>query len=149
MTKIANIKGREVLDSRGNPTVEADVILEDGTIGTACAPSGASTGSREALELRDGDASRYLGKGVLKAVEAVNSKIREALVGKDAADQRALDQIMLDLDGTENKANLGANAILAVSLLLQKLLQFPLESRCMRTLPTLTVPPTSSPCRCR
>ncbi|GBO89563.1 phosphopyruvate hydratase [Marinobacter salsuginis] len=116
MTKIANIKGREVLDSRGNPTVEADVILEDGTIGTACAPSGASTGSREALELRDGDASRYLGKGVLKAVEAVNSKIRDALVGKDAADQRALDQIMLDLDGTENKANLGANAILAVSL---------------------------------
>lgn len=116
MTKISNIKGREVLDSRGNPTVEADVILEDGTIGTACAPSGASTGSREALELRDGDASRYLGKGVLKAVEAVNSKIREALVGKDAADQRTLDQIMLDLDGTENKANLGANAILAVSL---------------------------------
>lgn len=116
MTKIANIKGREVLDSRGNPTVEADVILEDGTIGSACAPSGASTGSREALELRDGDASRYLGKGVLKAVEAVNSKIRDALVGKDAVDQRALDQIMLDLDGTENKANLGANAILAVSL---------------------------------
>ena len=116
MTKIANIKGREVLDSRGNPTVEADVILEDGTVGSACAPSGASTGSREALELRDGDASRYLGKGVLKAVEAVNSKIRDALVGKDAADQRALDQIMLDLDGTENKANLGANAILAVSL---------------------------------
>jgi enolase len=116
MTKIANIKGREVLDSRGNPTVEADVILEDGTVGSACAPSGASTGSREALELRDGDASRYLGKGVLKAVEAVNSRIRDALVGKDAADQRGLDQIMLDLDGTENKANLGANAILAVSL---------------------------------
>src|SRR5690554_800744 len=104
MTKIANIKAREVLDSRGNPTVEADVILEDGTIGTACAPSGASTGSREALELRDGDASRYLGKGVLKAVDAVNSKIRDALVGKDSADQRGLDQIMLDLDGTENKA---------------------------------------------
>ncbi|EMP56463.1 enolase [Marinobacter santoriniensis NKSG1] len=116
MTKIANIKAREVLDSRGNPTVEADVILEDGTLGRACAPSGASTGSREALELRDGDASRYLGKGVLKAVEAVNGKIREALTGKDAADQRALDQIMIDLDGTENKANLGANAILAVSL---------------------------------
>jgi len=116
MTKIANIKGREVLDSRGNPTVEADVILEDGTIGSACAPSGASTGSREALELRDKDANRYLGKGVLKAVEAVNTKIREALIGKDAADQRALDNIMLELDGTENKANLGANAILAVSL---------------------------------
>ncbi|WP_297795273.1 phosphopyruvate hydratase [uncultured Marinobacter sp.] len=116
MTKIANIKGREVLDSRGNPTVEADVILEDGTIGSACAPSGASTGSREALELRDKDANRYLGKGVLKAVEAVNTKIREALIGKDASDQRALDNVMLELDGTENKANLGANAILAVSL---------------------------------
>jgi enolase len=116
MTKIANIKAREVLDSRGNPTVEADVILEDGTLGRACAPSGASTGSREALELRDGDASRYLGKGVTKAVNAVNTTIREALVGKDASDQRALDQIMIELDGTENKANLGANAILAVSL---------------------------------
>ena len=102
MTKIANIKAREVLDSRGNPTVEADVILEDGTLGRACAPSGASTGSREALELRDGDASRYLGKGVTKAVNAVNTTIREALVGKDASDQRALDQIMIELDGTEN-----------------------------------------------
>ncbi|MGO1502127.1 MAG: phosphopyruvate hydratase [Marinobacter sp.] len=116
MTKIANIKAREVLDSRGNPTVEADVILEDGTLGRACAPSGASTGSREALELRDGDTSRYLGKGVRKAVEVINSKILEALKGKDAADQRGLDDIMLELDGTENKANLGANAILAVSL---------------------------------
>lgn len=116
MTKIANIKGREVLDSRGNPTVEADVILEDGTIGSACAPSGASTGSREALELRDKDAGRYLGKGVLKAVEAVNTKIRDSLIGKDSADQRAIDKVMLDLDGTDNKANLGANAILAVSL---------------------------------
>lgn len=116
MTKIANIKAREILDSRGNPTVEADVILEDGTLGRACAPSGASTGSREALELRDGDASRYLGKGVLKAVEAIDTKIRDALKGKDAADQRGLDNIMLELDGTENKANLGANAILAVSL---------------------------------
>ncbi|MBD3657428.1 MULTISPECIES: phosphopyruvate hydratase [Marinobacter] len=116
MTKIANIKAREVLDSRGNPTVEADVVLEDGTLGRACAPSGASTGSREALELRDQDASRYLGKGVRKAVDAVNTVIRDALVGKDAADQRGLDNIMLELDGTENKANLGANAILAVSL---------------------------------
>jgi len=116
MTKIANIKAREVLDSRGNPTVEADVILEDGTLGRACAPSGASTGSREALELRDQDTSRYLGKGVRKAVEAVNGKIRDALVGKDAADQRGLDNLMLELDGTDNKANLGANAILAVSL---------------------------------
>jgi len=116
MTTIANIKAREVLDSRGNPTVEADVILEDGTLGRACAPSGASTGSREALELRDGDASRYLGKGVLKAVAAINGKIRDALMGKNAADQRGLDDTMLALDGTENKANLGANAILAVSL---------------------------------
>ena len=116
MAQIANIKAREVLDSRGNPTVEADVILASGVMGTACAPSGASTGSREALELRDGDKSRYLGKGVLKAVAAVNGVIREALIGMDVTDQRALDDKMLGLDGTENKANLGANAILAVSL---------------------------------
>jgi enolase len=116
MTTIVDIKGREVLDSRGNPTVEADVILSSGVIGSACAPSGASTGSREALELRDGDKARYLGKGVLKAVSGINGAIRDALKGKDVSDQRALDQIMLDLDGTENKATLGANAILAVSL---------------------------------
>jgi enolase len=116
MSKIVEIKGREVLDSRGNPTVEADVTLEGGFFGTACAPSGASTGSREALELRDGDKGRYLGKGVLKAVGAVNGVIRDALIGMDATDQRALDNKMLELDGTDNKANLGANAILAVSL---------------------------------
>ncbi len=116
MTKIADIKAREVLDSRGNPTVEADVILEDGTLGRACAPSGASTGSREALELRDKDKGRYLGKGVTKAVAAINGEIRNALVGRDSAQQDALDQVMIDLDGTDNKANLGANAILAVSL---------------------------------
>ncbi|WP_369602249.1 phosphopyruvate hydratase [Hahella sp. SMD15-11] len=116
MVEIKEIRGREILDSRGNPTVEAEVITTSGHVGIACAPSGASTGSREALELRDGDKSRYLGKGVLKAVEHVNTLIRDALVGKDAADQRALDQIMLDLDGTENKTRLGANAILAVSL---------------------------------
>ncbi|WP_432697646.1 phosphopyruvate hydratase [Marinobacterium sp. YM272] len=116
MAQIADIKAREVLDSRGNPTVEADVILASGVVGSACAPSGASTGSREALELRDGDKSRYLGKGVQKAVNAVNGSIRDALVGMDAADQRALDNKMLELDGTDNKANLGANAILAVSL---------------------------------
>ncbi|MDO6514717.1 MULTISPECIES: phosphopyruvate hydratase [unclassified Neptuniibacter] len=116
MTQIANIKAREVLDSRGNPTVEADVILASGVVGSACAPSGASTGSREALELRDGDKARYLGKGVLKAVAAVNGVIREALIGMDVTDQRALDNKMLELDGTENKENLGANAILAVSL---------------------------------
>jgi len=113
---IRDIKAREVLDSRGNPTIEADVILESGATGTACAPSGASTGSREALELRDGDTSRYLGKGVLKAVAAVNGPIRNALIGMDAKDQFSLDNRMLDLDGTENKTNLGANAILAVSL---------------------------------
>lgn len=116
MTTIADIKAREVLDSRGNPTVEADVILSSGVMGSACAPSGASTGSREALELRDGDKSRYLGKGVLKAVAGINGEIRNALLGKDVTDQRTLDQIMIDLDGTENKAKLGANAILAVSL---------------------------------
>ncbi len=116
MAKIVDIKGREVLDSRGNPTVEADVLLDNGIIGSACAPSGASTGSREALELRDGDKSRYLGKGVLKAVANINGPIRDLLLGKDPADQKALDRAMIELDGTENKANLGANAILAVSL---------------------------------
>ncbi|UYF99158.1 MULTISPECIES: phosphopyruvate hydratase [unclassified Halomonas] len=116
MTKIVDITALEVLDSRGNPTVSATVRLESGAVGQACAPSGASTGSREALELRDGDKARYLGKGVLKAVEAVNGSIREALLGMDARDQRGLDDAMLKLDGTDNKANLGANAILAVSL---------------------------------
>ncbi|RBO85069.1 phosphopyruvate hydratase [Marinomonas aquiplantarum] len=116
MSQIVDIKAREVLDSRGNPTVEADVILADGSVGSACAPSGASTGSREALELRDGDKSRYLGKGVLKAVAAVNGPIRDALIGKDALAQAELDKVMIDLDGTENKSTFGANAILAVSL---------------------------------
>lgn len=116
MAKIARIVGREIMDSRGNPTVEADVYLESGAMGRAAAPSGASTGSREALELRDGDKSRYLGKGVTKAVAAVNDVIAPALTGKDALAQSDIDQVMLDLDGTENKENLGANAILAVSL---------------------------------
>jgi enolase len=116
MTEIVDIKAFEVLDSRGNPTVQADVILADGSIGTACAPSGASTGSREALELRDGDKSRYLGKGVLKAVNNINTVIRDLLEGKHAADQRTLDRLMIEADGTENKGKLGANAILAVSL---------------------------------
>jgi len=116
ISKIVNIKAREVLDSRGNPTVEADVILASGVVGSACAPSGASTGSREALELRDGDKKRYLGKGVLNAVSGINGAIKTALMGKDAADQRAIDDIMIRLDGTENKSKLGANAILAVSL---------------------------------
>ena len=116
MAKIADIRAFEVLDSRGNPTIQADVILDNGIVGTACSPSGASTGSREALELRDGDKDRYLGKGVLTAVNNVNTTIRALLVGCSAADQRMLDQMMIDADGTENKAVLGANAILAVSL---------------------------------
>ncbi|MDQ0126051.1 enolase [Pseudomonas lini] len=116
MAKIVDIKGREVLDSRGNPTVEADVLLDNGIIGSACAPSGASTGSREALELRDGDKSRYLGKGVLKAVANINGPIRDLLKGADPSDQKALDHAMIKLDGTDNKGSLGANAILAVSL---------------------------------
>ena len=116
MDKIVNIKAREVLDSRGNPTVQADVLLQSGAMGTACAPSGASTGSREALELRDKDPGRFGGKGVLKAVGAVNTDISNTLLGSDGLDQKALDQRMIELDGTENKAKLGANAILAVSL---------------------------------
>ena len=110
------IKARQILDSRGNPTVETDVVLESGHAGRAAVPSGASTGAGEALELRDNDESRYGGKGVLKAVWNVNSKIADVLVGNDASDQRKLDQLMLELDGTENKSNLGANAILSVSL---------------------------------
>jgi enolase 1/2/3 len=116
MSNIANIQAFEVMDSRGNPTVMAEVTLETGQVGSACAPSGASTGSREALELRDGDASRYLGKGVLDAVGHVNGPIRDLLLGADATAQRDLDQAMIDADGTDNKASFGANAILAVSL---------------------------------
>ncbi|GLK71359.1 phosphopyruvate hydratase [Ancylobacter dichloromethanicus] len=120
MTAIVDIVGREILDSRGNPTVEVDVILEDGSQGRAAVPSGASTGAHEAVELRDGDKGRYLGKGVLKAVEAVNGEIFDAIGGMDAEDQPALDQILIELDGTPNKARLGANAILGVSLALAK-----------------------------
>ena len=116
MTNIANLQAFEVMDSRGNPTVMAEVTLESGQVGAACAPSGASTGSREALELRDGDASRYLGKGVQNAVGHVNGPIRDLLLGTDAAAQRDLDAAMIDADGTDNKATFGANAILAVSL---------------------------------
>jgi enolase len=120
MTEIVDIRAREILDSRGNPTVEAEVELATGIIGSACAPSGASTGSREALELRDKDPLRYLGKGVLTAVANVNTHIRQALLGLDVENQRQLDELMLTLDGTENKGKLGANAILAVSLALAK-----------------------------
>lgn len=116
MSNIVDIRAFEILDSRGNPTVQADVVLENGVVGTACAPSGASTGSREALELRDGDKQRYLGKGVLKAVNNVNTTIKELLVGTDVTDQRVLDNAMINADGTANKEVLGANAILAVSL---------------------------------
>ena len=120
MTAIIDIHGREILDSRGNPTVEVDVLLDDGSFGRAAVPSGASTGAHEAVELRDGDKARYLGKGVTKAVDAVNQEIREALLGFDAEDQRDLDLAMIELDGTENKGRLGANAILGVSLAIAK-----------------------------
>ncbi|MDZ7593313.1 MAG: phosphopyruvate hydratase [Thiobacillus sp.] len=116
MSAIIDVIAREILDSRGNPTVEADVLLESGVLGRAAVPSGASTGSREAMELRDGDKSRYLGKGVLKAVEHINTEICEAIIGLDVEDQAFIDQTMIDLDGTENKSRLGANAILAVSM---------------------------------
>ena len=116
MSAIVDIVGREVLDSRGNPTVECDVLLESGTMGRAAVPSGASTGSREAIELRDGDKSRYLGKGVLKAVEHINTEISEAVLGLDASEQAFLDKTLIDLDGTDNKSRLGANAMLAVSM---------------------------------
>jgi len=116
MTAIIDIHGREILDSRGNPTVEVDVLLEDGSFGRAAVPSGASTGAHEAVELRDGDKGRYLGKGVTKAVAAVNGEIAETLIGLDAVDQHELDMAMIDLDGTSNKGRLGANAILGVSL---------------------------------
>jgi enolase len=120
MTAIIDIIGREILDSRGNPTVEVDVVLEDGALGRAAVPSGASTGAHEAVELRDGDKARYLGKGVTKAVGAVNGEIFEALSGLDAEQQVQIDQIMIDLDGTANKSRLGANAILGVSLAVAK-----------------------------
>jgi enolase len=120
MTAIVDIIGREILDSRGNPTVEVDVVLEDGSLGRAAVPSGASTGAHEAVELRDGDKTRYLGKGVLKAVAAINDEILEAVGGMDAEDQIAIDETMIALDGTPNKARLGANAILGVSLAVAK-----------------------------
>ncbi len=116
MSAIVDIVGREILDSRGNPTVECDVLLESGVMGRAAVPSGASTGSREAIELRDGDKKRYLGKGVLKAVEHINTEISEAVLGLDASEQAFLDKTLIDLDGTDNKSRLGANAMLAVSM---------------------------------
>src|ERR1700754_2546782 len=120
MSAIVDIVGREILDSRGNPTVECDVLLESGTMGRAAVPSGASTGAREAIELRDGDPKRYFGKGVLKAVGHVNGELARALAGHAAHDQAAADRRMIELDGTPTKGRLGANAILAVSLALAK-----------------------------
>ena len=120
MSAIVDVVAREILDSRGNPTVEADVLLESGVMGRAAVPSGASTGTKEAVELRDGDKQRYLGKGVLRAVEFVNTEIAESIIGLDAAEQAFIDQTMIDLDGTENKSRLGANAILAVSIAVAK-----------------------------
>ena len=120
MSAIVDVIAREKLDSRGNPTVEADVLLESGVLGRAAVPSGASTGSKEAVELRDGDAKRYGGKGVLKAVENINTEICEAVIGVDATEQSFIDKALIELDGTENKSRLGANAILAVSLAVAK-----------------------------
>ena len=120
MSAIVDIIAREILDSRGNPTVEADVLLESGVIGRAAVPSGASTGAKEAMELRDGDTSRYLGKGVLQAVENVNTEITEAIIGLDAEEQSFIDKTLIELDGTENKDRLGANAILGTSLAIAK-----------------------------
>ena len=132
MSAIVDIHAREILDSRGNPTVEVDVCLETGAVGRAAVPSGASTGAHEAVELRDGDASRYGGKGVLKAVEAVNGEIFDALSGMDSENQTALDQIMIALDGTPNKSRLGANATLGVSLALAKATSIELDQPLFR-----------------
>src|SRR5215210_1095870 len=120
MSAIVDVIAREILDSRGNPTVEADVLLESGVLGRAASPSGASTGSREAIELRDGDKRRYGGKGVLKAVEHVNTELCEAIIGVDATEQSFVDKTLIDLDGTENKSRLGANALLGVSMAVAK-----------------------------
>src|SRR5205085_6611559 len=120
MSAIVDVVAREILDSRGNPTVEADVLLESGVMGRAAVPSGASTGSREAIELRDGDKRRYGGKGVLKAIEHVNTELSEAIMGVDATEQSFIDKTLIDLDGTENKSRLGANAILSVSMAVAK-----------------------------
>ncbi len=129
MGKIVKIIGREILDSRGNPTVEADVWLEDGSMGRAAVPSGASTGEHEAVELRDGDKSRYLGKGTQKAAGHVKKEIAAAIQGMEATDQKEIDQKMIDLDGTPNKGKLGANAILAVSMAVARAAAMPRESR--------------------
>ena len=136
MSEIVDVRAFEVLDSRGNPTVMAEVTLDDDSVGSACAPSGASTGTREALELRDGDAARYLGKGVLTAAGHANGPIRGLLVGQDALDQASVDQRMTDADGTDNKAQFGANAILAVSLATAKAAALSARNRFINILPS-------------
>ena len=145
MTTIRSIHAREILDSRGNPTLEAEVTLEDGSFGRAAVPSGASTGTKEAVELRDGDKTRYLGKGVRNAVANVNTTIASTLKGFDAADQEGLDRRLIDLDGTENKGRLGANALLGVSLANAHAVPPRRSRRCGSTWPTAA----TSPCRCR
>ena len=120
MSEVLSVKAREILDSRGNPTIETEVLLDSGFMGTAAVPSGASTGSREAIELRDGDPDRFMGKGVLNAVQNVNDEIGPRLIGLEASDQTGIDRLMIDLDGTENKGRLGANAILSVSIAVAK-----------------------------
>ena len=145
MTEIIHIHGREVLDSRGNPTVEVEVILEDGIMGRAIVPSGASTGAHEAVELRDGDTGRYGGKGVLQAVDYVNEVLAEELVGFDALEQVMIDETMLQLDGTENKGRLGANAILGVSLAVSKAAAEALRLPLYRYLGGVAA---RAPCRC-
>ncbi len=133
MSAIVHITGREILDSRGNPTVEVEVMTEDGAVGRAAVPSGASTGAYEAVELRDDDRKRYHGKGVLLAVENVNDVIGPEVIGTDVQDQALIDRIMLDLDGTDNKARLGANAILGVSLAAARAAALEQECRCIAT----------------
>lgn len=146
MAKITKVVGREIIDSRGNPTVEADVYLDDGSMGRAAVPSGASTGVREALELRDGDKSRFGGKGVLKAVENVNKILGPALIGQNPEYQSSIDHIMLEKDGTPFKKNLGANSILAISLLTQRQPLLHAMYPSMSTSPTSTEPTVSTPC---
>ena len=146
MTAIVDIHARQILDSRGNPTVEVDVTLEDGSLGRAAVPSGASTGAHEAVELRDGDKGRWVGKGVEKAVRAVNGEIADAIVGHDAEDQAEIDAAMIALDGTDNKARLGANAILGVSLAVAKAAA-DARSDCRSTAMSAGSGPTC--CRCR
>ncbi len=149
MSRITEVRGREILDSRGNPTVEVDVLLDSGALGRAAVPSGASTGTREAVELRDGDRARYGGKGVLKAVEHVNAVLGGAVRGLDPRDQAALDGRMIELDGTENKGRLGANAILGVSLAAARAAAADDRLPLYRHLARLRPGSTSRSCRCR